>query len=319
VAGDGAGRIHRGGGSTWSVRRRAARDGCAADRGRHRGDQHVVHCGHGRAVSGKDPLSCLTAADCALTRGSRPRRFGGPVVSEGTSAVGSNTTAVVRNATLADTDNNVTDFRGGHADAGEQQGQTHRRRSDDPVSLAPPNPTSRHHEISRWTAAGHQRARHRHRVRNFGNSKGFFFRTRRGQRPRTSEGMFAYTGSRRSRQAGDSVLVSGRCTSLPDETGQVGPIQSITGAERDEGHRRVLGQPVARGRVIARHRATTSRRPAPNESLTLQPRSTRWTTSPVRVGAGRRCTSRRPRTSTTSCSDTKPNQTRASAAARLPR
>jgi uncharacterized protein len=63
-------------------------------------------------VTGSDPLTCLTAADCAAD--SRVRDlvgFGTAVVREGTPAPGaSNTTSVNRGADLADTDDNGADF-----------------------------------------------------------------------------------------------------------------------------------------------------------------------------------------------------------------
>lgn len=233
-------------------------------------------------VSGKDPLTCLTAADCAAdTRVRDLVGFGGAVVSEGTSAAaGSNTTAVVRNATLADTDNNVADFAAGTPSPVNSKGET--TPGGDPTDPGQPG-TARIHDIQGTTRISPLDGKQVTNVpgivtgvRNFGNSKGFFFQDPTPDSdPRTSEGMFAYTGSAAiTVKPGDSVLVSGTVHEFyPDETGTKSAYQSITELSGTKATVVSSGNPLPAAEVIGQDTVPTTFAPTGGniESLTLQP------------------------------------------------
>ncbi|GAA0611068.1 endonuclease/exonuclease/phosphatase family protein [Kutzneria viridogrisea] len=190
-------------------------------------------------VAGKDPLTCLTAADCAAD--SRVRDlvgFGGAVVREGNAAPApANATALARVASLADTDDNAADFAVGAPAPVNSKGETAPGGGGDPTDPGQPG-TARIHDIQGTGRLSPLDGKQVTNVpgivtgvRNFGSSKGFFFQDPNPDNdPRTSEGLFAYTGSAAiTVKPGDSVLVSGTVHEFyPDEKGTSSAYQSIT-------------------------------------------------------------------------------------------
>jgi predicted extracellular nuclease len=229
-------------------------------------------------VSGKDPLTCLTAADCAAD----PRvhdlvGFGGAVVVEGTSApAGSNTTAVTRAA--GDTDNNAADFTAGTPAPTNSKGETA------PGGTTPPTGVpARIHDIQGTTRLSPLVGKQVvdvpgivTGVRSFGSSQGFFFQDPNPDSdPRTSEGIFVYTGSAKvAVQPGDSIKVAGKVSEFyPDETGAKSLYQSNT--EIDSPTITVLssGNPLPAAEVLGPDTVPTAFSPTGGniESLDLQP------------------------------------------------
>lgn len=173
-------------------------------------------------VSGTAPLTCKTAADCAVdTRIVDLVGYGSAVVREAAPVTGASATAsVARGTALADTDDNAADLTAGAPSpvnaAGESSGGT------GPGPGDPGNPTEpgtvRVHDIQGATrlsplagqsvtgVPGVVTA-----VRTSG-SRGFWIQdTAPDSDARTGEGLFVYTGSSAPTVAvGDSVLVSGK-------------------------------------------------------------------------------------------------------------
>ncbi|MFS0694815.1 endonuclease/exonuclease/phosphatase family protein [Streptomyces nitrosporeus] len=172
-------------------------------------------------VSGTTPLTCRTAADCAAdTRIVDLVGYGSAVVREGSGPVAgaSATASVSRGASLADTDDNAADLTAGVPApvnaAGETSGGSGPGEPEGPTEPG----TVRVHDIQGTTrvsplvglpvtgvpgvVTG---------VRTSG-SRGFWIQdTAPDADPRTSEGLFVYTGSTAPTVAvGDSVLVSGK-------------------------------------------------------------------------------------------------------------
>ncbi|MFJ9624528.1 endonuclease/exonuclease/phosphatase family protein [Streptomyces sp. NPDC101181] len=171
-------------------------------------------------VSGTAPLSCKSAADCAAD----PRivdlvGYGSAVVREGGGAAAgaSATASVARGASLADTDDNAADLAAGVPTPTNTAGQTSGGPGPQEPGPTEPGPV-RVHDIQGTTrvspldgtavtgvpgiVTG---------VRTTG-SRGFWIQdTAPDDDPRTSEGLFVYTGSTAPAvKAGDSVLVSGK-------------------------------------------------------------------------------------------------------------
>ena len=114
-------------------------------------------------------------------------------------------------------------------------------------------------------------------VRPFGNSPGFWFQDPKPDNdPRTSEGLFVYTGSAKiTVRPGDSVLVSGKVADFyPDELGSKSPLQANT--EIDSPTITVVssGNPLPPPVVLTPDAVPTTYAPTPGgniESLPLQP------------------------------------------------
>jgi predicted extracellular nuclease len=173
-------------------------------------------------VTGSGPLTCLTAADCAAD--SRIRDlvgFGGAVVREGTSApAASNTTSVNRGADLADTDDNGADLvPAAPTPTGSGGGSGDPSPTPTPTPTETPTPGSvRIHDIQGTTRISPDNGKSVTNVpgivtgvRATGSSRGFWFQDPQpDDDPRTSEGIFVFTGSSSPAvKPGDSVLVSG--------------------------------------------------------------------------------------------------------------
>ena len=182
-------------------------------------------------VSGTAPLTCKTAADCAVdTRIVDLVGYGTAVVREGSPVTGASATAsVARGTALADTDDNAADLAAATPTpvnaAGETSGGTG---PGDPGNPTEPG-TVRVHDIQGTTRlsplAGQSVAGVPGvvtGVRTTG-SRGFWIQdTAPDADARTGEGLFVYTGSTAPAVAvGDSVLVSGKVAEYyPSATAQ---------------------------------------------------------------------------------------------------
>ncbi|MFH9491663.1 endonuclease/exonuclease/phosphatase family protein [Streptomyces halstedii] len=186
-------------------------------------------------VSGTTPLTCKTAADCAAdTRIVDLVGYGTAVVREGSGpATGASAGAsVARGASLADTDDNAADLTSGAPTPVNAAGET----SGGSVPEEPEGPTEpgtvRIHDIQGTTRvsplAGQPVAGVPGVVTGVrtSGSRGFWIQdTAPDDDPRTSEGLFVYTGSAVPTVAvGDSVLVSGQVAEYYPATGS----QSLT-------------------------------------------------------------------------------------------
>ncbi|MGW7543631.1 endonuclease/exonuclease/phosphatase family protein [Streptomyces sp. NPDC054770] len=185
-------------------------------------------------VSGTTALTCKTAADCAAdSRIVDLVGYGTAVVREGSGPVtgASNTASVARAGTLADTDDNAADLTAGTPSPVNSAGQTPGSGDgdggggDDPTQPG----SARIHDIQGTTRksplAGQTVAKVPGivtGVRTTG-SKGYWIQDPTPDAdPRTSEGVFVYTGSTAPTVAvGDSVLVSGKVSEYyPSSTSQ---------------------------------------------------------------------------------------------------
>jgi uncharacterized protein len=168
-------------------------------------------------VTGSDALTCLTAADCAAD--SRVRDlvgYGTAVVRKGTPAPGtSNTTSVNRRSDLADTEDNGADFVVAAPTPTNSRGE----QAGDPDPDPTPEPgTERIHDIQGTTRISPDNGKLVTGVpgvvtgvRTTGSARGFWFQDPQPDNdPRSSEGVFVFTGSSTPAvQPGDSVLVTG--------------------------------------------------------------------------------------------------------------
>ncbi|WP_306370562.1 endonuclease/exonuclease/phosphatase family protein [Nocardiopsis sp. CC223A] len=189
-------------------------------------------------VSGTAPVECRTAADCAADESVVDIvGYGGAVVREGESAPRlSNTTAAARGGDLADTDDNAADFTAGEPTPVNAAGEGP---DDDPGEPGGPDEPGdlRIHDIQGITRTsphagdtvtgvpGVVTA-----VNAFGSAQGFWFQDTEGDGdPRTSEGLFVFTGSTTPGVApGDEILVSGRVNEYRPGSGT----QTITQIDR---------------------------------------------------------------------------------------
>ncbi|WP_406144812.1 endonuclease/exonuclease/phosphatase family protein [Streptomyces sp. NBC_01012] len=176
-------------------------------------------------VSGTTPLTCRTAGDCAAdTRIVDLVGYGAAVVREGSGPVtgASATASVARGASLADTDDNAADLTAGTPAPVNAAGETSGSEPGEPGDPGGPTEpgTVRVHDIQGTTRLSPLAGRSVSGVpgvvtgvRTTG-SRGFWIQdTAPDDDPRTSEGVFVYTGSTAPAVAvGDSVLVSGQVT-----------------------------------------------------------------------------------------------------------
>ncbi|MFJ8765006.1 endonuclease/exonuclease/phosphatase family protein [Streptomyces clavifer] len=172
-------------------------------------------------VSGTTPLTCKTAADCAVdTRIVDLVGYGSAVVREGSGPVtGTSATAsVARGTALDDTDDNAADLTAGTPTpvnaAGETSGGSGPGEPGGPTEPG----TVRVHDIQGTTRVSPLVGQSVTGVPGVvtgvrtGGSRGFWVQdTAPDADPRTSEGLFVYTGSAAPTvSVGDSVLVSGK-------------------------------------------------------------------------------------------------------------
>ncbi|GHF60036.1 endonuclease [Amycolatopsis bartoniae] len=161
-------------------------------------------------VHGTTALTCLTAADCAADASIHDLvGYGSATVRETSPApAASNTTSVSR--TGADTDNNSTDFTAGTPTPTNGKGET--------AGGSTPAMPAKIHDIQGTTRISPLKGQKVSDVtgvvtaiRSFGSSRGFWFTDPQPDSdPRTSEGLFVFTGSTTPAVAvGDAVTVSG--------------------------------------------------------------------------------------------------------------
>ncbi|KAA9165031.1 hypothetical protein FPZ12_006845 [Amycolatopsis acidicola] len=170
-------------------------------------------------VHGTTALTCLTAADCgADTTIHDLVGYGSAVVRETNPApAASNTTSVAR--TGADTDDNSADFAAGEPSPVNSHGET-------PGGGTPPV-AARIHDIQGTTRVSPLKGQKVTGVtgivtalRTFGSARGFWFTDSQPDAdPRTSEGLFVFTGSTTPQVAvGDAVTVTGTVSEYyPDD------------------------------------------------------------------------------------------------------
>lgn len=193
-------------------------------------------------VSGTTALTCKTAADCAAdSRIVDLVGYGTAVVREGSGPVtgASNTASVARGTSLADTDDNAADLTAGAPSPVNSAGQTPGSGDgdgggggDDPTQPG----TVRIHDIQGTTRLSPLAGQTVTRVPGIvtgvrtSGSKGYWIQDPAADSdPRTSEGVFVYTGSVTPTVAvGDSVLVSGKVSEYyPSSTSQ--SVTELTG------------------------------------------------------------------------------------------
>ncbi|WP_370945294.1 endonuclease/exonuclease/phosphatase family protein [Amycolatopsis sp. cg5] len=184
-------------------------------------------------VQGTTALTCKTAADCAAdARVKDLVGFGNAVVREGGSAPApSNTNAVARAASLADTDDNAADFTAGAPTPTNSKGES---TGGDP-GPAPTN--AKVHDIQGTTRISPLKDQKVANVtgvvtavRPFGSARGFWITDSQPDAdPRTSEGLFVFTGSTTPAVAvGDAVTVAGTVREFYPDAPATSNFQSLT-------------------------------------------------------------------------------------------
>jgi predicted extracellular nuclease len=182
-------------------------------------------------VAGIEALTCKTAADCAADeRIVDLVGYGSAVVREGSgpAAGTSNTTSAFRADTLADTDDNAADFGSGAPSPRNAAGEG--PQEEEPEEPEEPE-AARIHALQGTTRVSPLAGQRVEvpgivtGVREAG-SRGYWIQDAEGDGdPRTSEGVFVYTGSAAITVAvGDSVLVTGEAGEYTPASGA----QSVT-------------------------------------------------------------------------------------------
>lgn len=197
-------------------------------------------------VSGTDPLTCVTAADClADSRVKDLVGFGTALVREGSgpAAGASNTASVSRSASSADTDDNAADFTAGDPtpqNSGGTGGNPPTDPPTDPPTTPPTTPPgavdAKIHDIQGDTRTSPLNGKAVKDVtgivtgvRAYGSSQGFWVQDPKADdNPRTSEGVLVFTGSTAPTvKVGDSVELSATVQEYYPG-GQASGIQSTT-------------------------------------------------------------------------------------------
>ncbi|AUI62306.1 endonuclease/exonuclease/phosphatase family protein [Amycolatopsis sp. BJA-103] len=184
-------------------------------------------------VQGTTALTCKTAADCAADPRIKDLVGFGPaaVIREGAAAPApSNTASVARGSALADTDDNAADFTSGAPTPTNSKGET-------PGETGPPPVTAKIHEIQGTTRISPFKDRKVAGVtgfvtaiRSFGSARGFWVTDPAPDAdPRTSEGLFVFTGSTTPAVAvGDAVTATGTIREFYPDAPATSPYQSLT-------------------------------------------------------------------------------------------
>ncbi|MFI9448787.1 endonuclease/exonuclease/phosphatase family protein [Amycolatopsis sp. NPDC052450] len=184
-------------------------------------------------VQGTTALTCKTAADCAADTRIKDLVGFGPAatIREGAAAPApSNTASVARGTALADTDDNAADFTSGAPTPTNGKGET-------PGETGPPPVTAKIHEIQGTTRISPFKDRKVAGVtgvvtaiRSFGSARGFWLTdTAPDADPRTSEGLFVFTGSTTPAVAvGDAVTAAGTVREFYPDAPATSPYQSLT-------------------------------------------------------------------------------------------
>jgi predicted extracellular nuclease len=175
-------------------------------------------------------LTCLTAADCAADPAIHDLvGYGAATVRETSPApAASSTTSVSR--TSADTDNNAADFTAGSPSPTNSKGETAGGGGTPPVA-------AKIHDIQGATRVSPLKGQKVSGVtgvvtaiRAFGSSRGFWFTDPQSDSdPRTSEGLFVFTGSTTPAVAvGDAVVVTGTVSEYYPDSPTASIYQSTT-------------------------------------------------------------------------------------------
>lgn len=180
-------------------------------------------------ATGTEPLTCLTAADCAAeSRIVDLVGYGSATVHEGSPAPRTSNTTSVARSDLADTDDNAADFTEGEPTPTNLAGQTPGGEEPDPVA-------TRIHDVQGTTrlspfdgevvqVPGVVTAK-----RAFG-SRGFWLQDPEPDTdPRTSEGVFVFIGSATPDVAvGDALTVTGTVQEYYPDSPATSDFQSLT-------------------------------------------------------------------------------------------
>ncbi|WP_394614471.1 endonuclease/exonuclease/phosphatase family protein [Lentzea sp. JNUCC 0626] len=189
-------------------------------------------------VSGTTALTCKTAVDCAAdTRIKDLVGFGTAAVREGTATAAlTNTTSASRKAGLPDTDDNSADFTTGAPSPVNSKGETTPGGGDPDPDPEDPTPGDKRirdiQGVTRVSPLVGQKVTNVPGVvtgtRATGD-RGFWIQdTAPDNDPRTSEGVFVYTGGTAPTVAvGDSVVVSGTIAEYRPG-GETGSLQTLT-------------------------------------------------------------------------------------------
>ncbi|MEV7093744.1 endonuclease/exonuclease/phosphatase family protein [Amycolatopsis sp. NPDC051045] len=184
-------------------------------------------------VSGTAALTCKTAADCAAdARVKDLVGFGTATVREGNPAAApSNTTSVARGTALADTDDNAADFTAGEPTPTNTAGES---TGGDPGPAPTP---AKIHDIQGTTRISPFKDKKVSGVtgvvtatRTFGSIRGFWLTDPNPDTdPRTSEGLFVFTGSTSPAvAAGDAVTATGTVREFYPDAPATSNYQSLT-------------------------------------------------------------------------------------------
>ncbi|MGW3993065.1 endonuclease/exonuclease/phosphatase family protein [Amycolatopsis sp. NPDC004772] len=184
-------------------------------------------------VSGTTALTCKTAADCAADARIKDLvGFGTATVREGNpTAAPSNTTSVARGTALADTDDNAADFTAGEPTPTNTAGES---TGGDPGPAPTP---AKIHDIQGTTRISPFKDQKVSGVtgvvtatRTFGSQRGFWLTDPNPDSdPRTSEGLFVFTGSTTPAvAAGDAVTATGTVREFYPDAPATSNFQSLT-------------------------------------------------------------------------------------------
>ncbi|MEV6621642.1 endonuclease/exonuclease/phosphatase family protein [Amycolatopsis sp. NPDC051106] len=231
-------------------------------------------------VAGTTALTCKTAADCAAD----PRikdlvGFGAATVREGNpTAAPANSTSVARGPALADTDDNAADFTVGDPSPTNTKGET-----TGGGNPGEPGTPAKIHEIQGTTRISPFKDKKVSDVtgvvtatRTFGSVRGFWLTDPNPDNdPRTSEGLFVFTGSTSPAVAvGDAVTATGTVREFYPDAPATSNYQSLTelgGAQWTVGsHGNALPAPT----VLNPDTVPTTYAPSPGgniEPLPLEP------------------------------------------------
>jgi predicted extracellular nuclease len=186
-------------------------------------------------VSGTTALTCKTAADCAAdSRIKDLVGFGTATVREGSpTATPANTTSVARGTALADTDDNAADFTVGDPTPTNTAGET----TGGGSGPGEPGTPAKIHDIQGTTRMSPLKDQKVSGVtgvvtatRAFGSTRGFWLTDPAPDSdPRTSEGLFVFTGSTSPAVAvGDAVTATGTVREFYPDTPSTSVYQSLT-------------------------------------------------------------------------------------------
>jgi uncharacterized protein len=230
------------------------------------------------ALAGAAVTALLTAGLAVVAPPAGATPSADALIAEVYGGVGNSGATLTSDYAVAD--NNATDFAAGTPTPVNSKGET--TPGGNPTDPGQPG-TARIHDIQGTTRISPLDGKQVTNVpgivtgvRNFGSSKGFFFQDPTPDSdPRTSEGLFAYTGSTAiTVKPGDSVLVSGAVHEFyPDETGNKSAYQSITELSGAKASVVSSGNPLPAAEVIGQDTVPTTFSPTGGniESLALQP------------------------------------------------